>query len=295
MSCAAFWTLAAQDLKSPRFFYLKLNNTPTPNKLITPNAESYTLTDPQISLSISTSLRYPISLFGKTKIIGEIGYQQLGLTGFFDPTESDDDDLQLRSLSFSFLGWHETNGPWSYFARLLLRNGSTDLFSINERSSIINLTQLIQKEMSGGAKIGFGTYLSYRDQFTLLPVFYWERKLGADWEVDMLLPSKVLFYRNMKERSRLLFGIRGESANYYLEEEKYQNIFDANFRRISAKFVAGVEHQLNRWFGLSAEAGMVAPFFSGIYQRDRRWKLLHSFEDKITPYFQVSIFCSVDK
>ncbi len=289
--------LSAQDINSPRFFYLNVNNVSVPQQLLTPTAETQPVRDPQPALAVATGLRFPLSLFGRTKIIGEVAYDQQNLIGFYDPAEQNDDDLTLRGLAFSILVWHQLSDEWNYFSRLQGKNNSTDVFSVREKSSIVSLIQVFEKSFQKleGGKIGFGTYLAYRDRFTLLPVFYLQGKWSRQWELDILLPSKILIYHYFADDFRLLLGARGKSDNYYLEDEDFRNIYDANFRRISANPLIGIEKQLSKLLGVGFEAGVTLPLFSGIFERDIRWKQRHSFEDKNAPYFRVTLFCSIDK
>ena len=290
-------TLQGQDLNAPRFFNVSMQNISVPQQLLTPTAESIPQKDREPAINLSAALRYPISLYGRLVVIGELGYQQQQLIGYYDPADAEEDDLTLRSLSMSFMAWYEKNDVWSSLTRLSVKNSSTDVFSLEGNGLIFSLVHLVQKRigLSPDDKIGLGTYIAYRDRFSILPVILWQKRISTKWQLDMQLPIKVLAYHQMNPRSRLVLGARGMSANYYLADDQYQNLFDANYRRISANFLVGYEYHLSSLIGIGIEGGLSTPFFSGVFEREQRWKLRHSFDERATPYLRLSIFCAVDK
>ncbi len=282
-----------QDLSAPRFFNISMANLSVPQQLFTPGNSHLRDRRAEPPIMVKSNLRYPISLYGRTRIIGEIAYKRQTLAGFYDPTERDDADLVMHQAAFSFMGLHSISDRWNWIGRLSLKNNSTSLFDVHSMGSVLSISQVLERKTASG-KIGGGIRFSYRDRLSIIPIFLWQKTLGQQWEIDMLLPAKILFYRNFGIDSRFMIGVKGDASNYYIQDHLFESMYDTNYRRIDINTLLGFEKQVSSMIGLSFEAGATIPVFSGVYSRQSSWFLVHDFQERVTPFARLGVFCSID-
>jgi len=284
----------SQNIDAPRFFKISFQNlgssktswgsgpqTNAPFK----NAQNHLL---------EAQLRCPILLKGKTRLIAELGYNREDLFGFYLPQEGDDEELGLHKVSLAMLVDHRFDSGWRWMSKWSFTNNAHQAFYFGRSSIGVSAVQLFEKNIRGG-RIGLGARVGYRNQWTIFPLFSFQKDLDKRWEIDMVLPVRVLVSNKLTSGTRIYGGVKGSAGSYFLGGASFANFDEATYRRISVHSLLGYERQITSLVGLSVEAGATLPVRSSIYEWDRQWIKTHDFSEKISPYFKVGLFLSIDR
>ena len=292
--CSLLQLTIAQDIKAPRFFKLNIQNLSAPNNLPAPGLNSFQSGRFEPGFLIDAEMRYPVKLKGQTKIIGEFGYQRETMSGFFHPGENDSEEINLQQAAVAFIVHHRFKNNSALIGRISVKNGSHRLFSFETQSMAVSAISMYERSIPKG-KIGVGIKFGYRTIVNVLPLFVFQKDLGRQWELDMLLPAKLCFNKRLSTDSKLFFGVKGAAANYYLDDHPISQFSSNNYRRINANALVGYEKQITPMVGFGFEAGASIPVYSGIYKLNRKWIQVHNFQEKVTPYAKFGFFLAIDR
>lgn len=292
---------ACQDLSSTRFFNFSIQSLSASTTPVVPQAALMELT-PQTtrpSFLYEFSLRFPIKMHGKTRLFGEIGHKNEFFSGIytFDPEESAEfEALELFQTSGSLILLHQFNERWKMLNVLKVHSRSDQTFDFGQQALGYSYVAMLEKKVPKG-KLGFGGLVSVNQRISVLPIFKYEASLGKGWGVDLLLPSRALITKDFSRRTRLLFGVEGDAATYFLNgsEGLEGPLVGSNFRRMSINGIVGVERQLSPMLGIRAEVGTSLPFQCGVFDLNQTNLGLHDFQNQVSPHFKVGFFLSLPR
>ena len=289
--CLVSFFCGAQTLDCPRFFKLNIQNLTSVQSLSTPNARSRSATESSHNLLIESALKYPISLSGRTKIIGEFGYAFEEVDGLYSPYENDDAELKLHRFSSGVLFSHQFNEIWKFSGRTNVYSASNRFMRLHSRTIAFSQIALVQKSISSG-EVGIGVYMGYNNRFTVLPVVQYQKSWQNGWLLDMLLPSSITVSKDITADKRVYLRVKGKTGNYFLNNQQFLAFDDSNYRRLSIHPVIGYEKQLTKWVGIDMQLGATIPIQSGLFQLDGNWVKIHDFNAGITPHAKIGFFLS---
>ncbi|NND07944.1 MAG: hypothetical protein HKN87_16315 [Saprospiraceae bacterium] len=287
-----FVCIQAQDVDAPRFFEMSMQNAPLPQQVVNEDLRSFHSSAKETQWQLESRLRYPISLKGRTKIIGEVSYDHRGLYGFYSLAENENEEVHLHKLSMGFMSLHQLSPRSVLKSRIGIKQSSSQLSQLNGRSTLYSTTHLLEQDIDGG-KVGFGARIAYRNRLTVIPIFLYERTWANGWSFDALLPVQVTAEKLLDADKRIIMGLKGSSDNYFVANDLDFVDESSNFRRIGVNAMIAYEKQITPIFGANIEAGASVPLFSGLYKLDNRWSRTHNFQERVTPYLKVGIFCAI--
>lgn len=297
--------LKCQDLSSPKFFKLNFQSLPfssTPNYpqlsgLSTSSSTPSSSSGLTPNFLYEVALKYPIKMKGRTKIIGEIEHRNEYINGYYSSQLDEVEELELFQTSHSLIVMHDLNNKMKFTNVLQLSSNSTQRMAFSGGALRFSNLGLVEKETAKGS-FGVGIAVSYDSRLSIMPLLKFEADLGKNWAIEALLPSKVLFAKNLSESARFLFGIKGSTATYVINDNELvaDDQIGANYRRMSASGIIGYEKMLTPMVGLSLEMGASLPMRSGIYSVTNNREVLYDFDtNKISPHFRVGVFLALPK
>lgn len=295
--CTKNW---AQDIESTRFFKLNLNTLSSPNSYFSQSPYSTSASFPAQNIEpaqlIEAELRFPIQITGPTKWIGRLSYDQEFLTGFyFNPGETDQQALDFHRSQLSLTVLHEFNERFFLTTDLSLTSRSNQFLAFGNQSFIIRNTFLFESRQKG-ISIGLGASTGYSsNRFTFLPLLKYKKDLSRNWQLDFLLPAKLLAIKKLDKRNRLLFGLKGNTATYFFDDQLENTPTNVEYRRLNVNLIAGYERMLSPLVGIGLEMGATRNLQSGLYQLEDRRIEIHNFGRSVEPYFNLKFFLALPK
>ncbi|MCB0547439.1 MAG: hypothetical protein KDD19_07595 [Phaeodactylibacter sp.] len=289
--------LKSQDISATRFFNIDYQTLGSPSQLVPRQGGLIPANTYEPNHLIKAELKFPVKLRGKTRIFGELQYNNEYIFGVYSPIDDDGvDPIKLHQSSFSFIVSHKFSNGYSILGKFGLENSSDRFWSSDHNSVSLNNSFLVQKENTNG-KFGLGAScgLNYLGNMSFVPLILYQRKLPRNWELDLLLPAKVLAIKNLSNSSRFLMGVKGSTGNYYLSGLAMDNLSGLNYRRLNANAIVGYEKLITPLVGIGVEAGATLPLQSGLYRQEQRWQQVHNFGQKVDPYFNFKIFFAIPK
>ncbi len=299
LSCLCCAHCLAQDISSTRFFKFNFNTLSSPSSILSniPSAVAPPA-DFEPSQLIEAELRFPIKLKGKTKLIGSLGYQREMLSGLYLEYEADEDDIDLVPLhnpSLSFAVMHSFNRRVKLINNFSVQSRSNDFLSFRLPAMAFRNTFLLEKSVNQN-KMGIGMSIGVAgNRFSIIPILEYQKELSNHWQLDLLLPAKALLTKAINRKSRLLFGARGNTAEYFFDQAWSNGFTDLSYRRLNVNLITGYERQLTPIIGIGVEGGVTVPLRSGLYRNDQRWQQVHNFGTSVAPYFNMKFFLSLPK
>ena len=288
----------AQNLDDPKFFKF---NAETFNAVADPltadgGAASGKRGTP--NYLFETSLRFPILVKDRTKIIGTMETEFELLPALQAGAETDVDPVSLYDHSISLMGTHAFNDTWELTSTLQFSTASSYAFLSPSEALAANQVTYVEKKVNKETSWGFGLATTKRKfNFTILPVIKYKRYFSSNWYLDLFLPAKVLVRKRIDAASEFSVGLRGNAANYFVADNT--DISDllppSSYRRINIKGLVSYELQLTKWVGGKVEAGALLPYRNGLYTLERNRQLLHDFGRGVTPYANVGLFLTYPK
>ena len=289
--------LKCQDISAVRFFNINYQTLGAPNMLM-PQQGGYVPSNAyEPNHLIKAELKFPIKLSGRTKIFGELQYNNEYIFGIYSPIDDDGvAPIKLHQSGLSLIVSHQFGNGFRLLNKFGVDNSSDHFLSAGRNTLAVNNSMLLQREdAKGKVGLGFSCGLAYIGGISVLPLVLVERELSNNWELDLLLPAKILAIKNLSNDSRLLMGVKGSTANYFLSGMAFDNLSGLNYRRLSANAIVGYEKLITPLVGIGVEAGATMPLQSGIYRQDNRWREVHNFSQKVDPYFNFKIFFAIPK
>ena len=285
----------AQDVAAPRFFNLSIQQLSSTTNLTNPLLQSIPVGRNEENFLVDASLKYPIKLQGKLKIIGSLGFKRETLFGLYEPLEDEGEDMTLHSAKTSFIASYLMQNNSKINVRLGWSSRSSKFLSLHPWASNWSASMLYDKD-NGTQRIGYGFIASYGRRLNVLPLFLWQKDLGRGFGLDLLLPSKALITKELNRSSQLFAGIKAQTAGYFVEGDQHPlGDLSANYRRISVQAIFGYEKMINKLVGFSCSAGVNLPFASGMYSFAGKWNRLHNFQDRVAPQFKAGVFFALDR
>lgn len=288
--------VAAQNVDAPRFFEFNLqslSSTTTPafghNPVVTPSSI-------EPNYLFEASLRFPVKLQGRTRLIGQIDIEQESMFGFWEAAEGEVEDIHLYQNKLSFILMHDFDAQTRLYTTIRTGTGSSRALDFRVGAQSFSQMTLLEKR-NDQRKWGVGLAVTYQNRLSFLPVLKYEGPLAGKWNLDLLLPARILVNRKLSSSSRLFAGVRGSSASYLVGDnavvsDLYSN---TNYRRLDIRAVAGFERQITPWVGLRAEVGANIPYRAGLYDIDNSRTQIHDFGQRVTPHANFGFYLSLPK
>ncbi|MGB0522675.1 MAG: hypothetical protein ACPGJS_06930 [Flammeovirgaceae bacterium] len=292
--CVWCHVLKAQNIESPRFFHLNFQSFSPTERLVSKQGTVVSPNNEEPGFLLASKLLFPISLKGKTKLIGQLNYSRESIHGLYDAEAGQDKFLHFSNLGVSLITQHKYNRRTTYLSVWKFQTGSEQLFAFDRQSFSFNTTHLIQRTPNRRTKVGLGVQIAYNQRLSILPVIKYEKELGSNWKADILLPSQALFFKKLDKNRQVYMGVKGARANYLLNQtQPFEG--DVYYRRLNANVLIGFERQLKGLLGFRLETGVNVPLRSGLYTVDQRWERMHSYQEGVNPYVKAGIFLAIDK
>ncbi|MCB9265799.1 MAG: hypothetical protein H6558_12300 [Lewinellaceae bacterium] len=289
--------LKCQDISATRFFKIDYQTLGSPSQLVPRQGGFVPSRAYEPNHLIKAELKFPVKLKGRTRVFGELKYNNEYVFGIYSPIEDDGvSPIKLHESSLSFIVSHKFGNGYSLLGKFGMENSSDHFWKAGGNSLSWSNSILLQKENANG-KYGLGAScgLAVLGRLSILPLILYQRKLPRNWELDLLLPAKMLAIKNVSNSSRFIMGVKGSSGNYYLSGLAMDGLSGLNYRRLSANAILGYEKLVTPLVGVGIEAGATIPVQSGVYRQDKRWQEVHNFGQKVDPYFNFKIFFAVPR
>ncbi len=289
--------LKCQDISATRFFTIDYQTLGAPNQLVPRQGGFVPSSAYEPNHLIKAELKFPVKLKGRTRIFGELQYNNEYIFGIYAPVDEDGvDPIKLHESSLSFILSHKFNNGFSLLGKFGVGNSSDHFLSSDHNAITWNNSVLLQKKNANG-KYGVGAScgLGFLGRLSIMPLILYQRELPRNWELDLLLPAKMLAIKKLTNSSRFLMGVKGGTGNYFLSGLAMDNLNGLNYRRLNANAIIGYERLITPLVGIGVEAGATIPLQSGIYRQERRWQEVHSFGQTVDPYFNFKVFLAVPR
>lgn len=286
-----------QDISATRFFNIDYQTMGSPNLLVPRQGGLVPAQAYEPNYLIKAELKFPIKLRGRTRIFGELQYKNEYVFGLYSPLDEEGvAPIKLHQPGLSIIVSHQFNEDLSLLGKFSLEKSSDRFWGADGSSFSFGNSLLLQKKRANG-KYGFGASwgVDYLGGLSIMPLLLYQKKLPGNWELDLLIPSKLLAIKNLSNSSRLIMGVKGSTASYYLSGLAMDNLSGLNYRRLNANAIVGYEKLITPLVGIGVEAGATIPLQSGIYRQGPRWQEVYNFGQKVAPYFNFKIFFTVPK
>lgn len=288
--------LAAQDIDAPRFFEFNLQSLSTTTSPVYGNQPTILPDHANPNYLFEASLRFPVKLEGRTKIIGQVDVEQESMFGFWEASENEIEDIHLYENQLSLIVVHDLTEKTRLYSTFRAGTGSTRALDFRIGAHSFSQVTLLEKR-NERTKWGVGLALSFQNQFSFLPVVKYEGPAFGKWNLDLLLPARILLNRKLNNSSKIFGGVRASSATYLVGDNAVvSNLYsNTNYRRIDLRAVVGFERQITPWVGLRAEVGANMPYRAGLYDVNNPRLEIHNFGQRIVPHANFGFFLSLPK
>lgn len=246
----------------PKFFELEYRSLPSAvNLLAVDNPVSLQDLDRQNRL-ISSKLMFPILIKKRTKLIGQLGYNQERL----NPWQIDDPEMAqhpfvMKQGVLNLILQHkmERDRFLIMYVRSSLNSNEFNFNNFFDKYSYMS-GFILGKTNERGTKMGIGLVAGQSlGRFRIAPTLLLEKQYGRRWFLNVTLPKEVNMKYALSSKTYISTGVSVESGNYLLQTSVFDGFDQVEFRRTSVNLNLGVEHYLNEWLGINFYGGMAQP------------------------------------
>lgn len=146
--------------------------------------------------------------------------------------------------------------PVVYGATVVL--GSTNLFDVKKISGFVSSALVMKATPVTVSTLGLILNVDQSSLFPLFPLFsYWHRFDHSLWELDAVLPQKVMLRRSEVLKGWFSTGIEFNGSSFFTKQDQEMQYRGGNYEWISNElyFNAGYEHMLGKNFVLGVKGG----------------------------------------
>ncbi|KEQ30476.1 hypothetical protein N180_09245 [Pedobacter antarcticus 4BY] len=136
--------------------------------------------------------------------------------------------------------------------------GSTNFFGIKKINGLVTSTLVIKASASTISTLGLSLVLDKSSLVPVIPVYsYWHKFSGSDWEIDAILPQKLIFRRSGVLNGWLSAGAELRNDSFFLKLDGDGVNRSGNYEWISNEIFSniGYEYLLGKNFLLGIKGG----------------------------------------
>lgn len=184
-----------------------------------------------------------------------VHYKKLGSSDdHYQKQETTKNDFDaLFSMMYVGRLW---NKPIIHNATLVL--GSTNFFGIKKMSGLLSSSLMLKRDLTTMSMIGLAVTLDKSSLFPVIPVYsYWHKFSNSEWEIDAVLPQKVLLRRSNVLNGWLTIGSEIRNDSFFLKQEAEGSYRSGNYEWSSNEIFSsvGYEYLLGKNFLLGIKGG----------------------------------------
>ncbi|MBB6497909.1 hypothetical protein [Pedobacter cryoconitis] len=136
--------------------------------------------------------------------------------------------------------------------------GSTDFFDVKKLSGLVSAFLVLKANANTISSVGIFANLDKAAIFPAFPVYtYWHRVPGTFWEIDMILPQKIIFRRSGVLNGWVSAGAELVNSSFFLKQNAEGAYSAGNYEWVSNEINSyiGYEHLLGKNFLLGIKGG----------------------------------------
>lgn len=149
---------------------------------------------------------------------------------------------------------------------------------------------LLKKTKQTVFGLGAMAFIDPSEQFPYIPTLVLTHKFNnSEWELDMLLPDRLMFQRSMGQKGRLSIGTSLENTGFYIENRGVgKNLLEYTQLELKTGFM--YEHRINHFITASVHAGLQNFLDSRMMEKgDASDDEIYTNSQDMTGYFQLGI------
>ncbi|QLC64774.1 hypothetical protein LPB248_00295 [Flavobacterium sp. LPB0248] len=158
--------------------------------------------------------------------------------------------------------------PVFYNATVTLDGNEKDLQRVK---SLLSATMVLKKTENTTMTIGAVALIDPSSPLPFLPVFTYEHTFGSSpWKIDLILPQRIQFKRQLLENGRLTLGSELNSENFYIDmdSQNLKGIYELN--QLELKTGIMYEYSFAKNFIATLKAGLNNVVSSRITEKGER-------------------------
>ncbi|MPQ48950.1 hypothetical protein GCQ56_18285 [Marinifilum sp. N1E240] len=182
---------------------------------------------------------------------------------------------QLFNKPILYMGSIKADGTEKEFARLKGSLGFSFMLKRTERTVF---------------GLGLMGFLDSSQPYPLIPTLMWSHKFkNSKWEMDMLIPDRLLFQRPIGKNGRLSLGSTFGNTGFYVENEgPGEDLLEYSQLEIKTGFK--YEHRINKFLIGSFQGGVQNIINSNLMEKgDASGDEIYTNSQDMTGYFKVGI------
>lgn len=136
--------------------------------------------------------------------------------------------------------------------------GSTNFFGIKKINALVTSSLMIKASASTISTLGLSVILDKSSLVPVIPVYtYWHKFSASDWEIDAVLPQRLILRRSGVLNGWLSAGTEIRNDSFFLKLEEDGLNRGGNYEWISNEIFSniGYEHLLGKNFLLGVKGG----------------------------------------
>lgn len=153
------------------------------------------------------------------------------------------------------LATNDVDGLFSFvykgmlFNRPIINNvtlitGSTNFFDIKKVSGLLSSTMIMKMSASTVSSLGLILNVDKSSIFPVFPVFsYWHRFSGSLWEMDFLLPQKMMFRRSGVLDGWLSTGVELNGSSFFTKQGAEGSYRAGNYEWVSTEVYSNIGYE----------------------------------------------------
>ena len=132
----------------------------------------------------------------------------------------------------------------------------SDQIAWNQNTSKYLLSGVYKWKTSGGSKLGLGLMANHvMGLSNVLPLFFYEQKLGPKWTLDLSLPKSISTRYRANEKNVLLAKTQFTGWRYNLTNALEDEPANLTLRKADLQFSLSWEHEIHDWLWFGVDAG----------------------------------------
>ncbi len=163
--------------------------------------------------------------------------------------------------------------------------------NIQRIKGLVSATLVLKKTANTTITIGALAMLDPSSIIPITPLFTYNHKFeNSKWDIDFILPQRLLFRRELFENGRISFGTELNSENFYLnlDSPQLKGIYELN--QLELKSGVTYEHRFTPKIIGSFKAGINNIISTRITERgDRTTKYIYDQKEDPQAYFKFGI------
>ncbi|WP_199121411.1 hypothetical protein [Pedobacter sp. ASV28] len=189
---------------------------------------------------------------------GSFNYRYIGATtAYTNPTD------QLKTIVKTNYHYHTSSLNFAYFSKLLdkmvVYSGSAVVDGSEKNfervKGLLTATMILKANLKTKMTIGLVGIVDPSTQIPVIPTFSFEHKFKGDWIIDIVLPQRLLFKKEIFGNGRLSLGSELDGTGIYLYQFN-RSSGTHEFRQVEINTGAIYEHYFGGSFIGTVKTGL---------------------------------------